>query len=73
MRACAIIGGYVYRGRRAPAWRGHYFVGDWCSSIWKLVNRGTRQEPAWETKFLADFGAGLSSFGEDERRANFTR
>ena len=65
-RVCAIIGGYVYRGRRMPDWRGDYFVGDFCGSIWKLANRGTRYEPAWETKFLANVSVGLSSFGEDE-------
>ena len=66
LRVCAIIGGYVYRGRRAPDWRGHYLVGDWCGSIWKLAQRGTRQAPAWEAHFLARIGFGLSSFGEDE-------
>ena len=65
--ACAIIGGYVYRGRRAPEWRGDYVVGDWCGSIWKIVNRGTRKIPARKAHVLAtDIGFGLSSFGEDE-------
>ena len=64
--ACAIIGGYVYRGRRAPAWRGHYFVGDLCGTIWKIANRGTRQEPAWETNVLANTHFRITSFGEDE-------
>ena len=66
--ACAIIGGYVYRGRRAPGWRGHYVFGDLCGPIWQLVNRGTRQEPAWEAKFLANLpnSGSPSSFGEDE-------
>ncbi len=63
---CAIIGGYVYRGRRMPDWAGDYFVGDFCGGIWKLAQRGTRQAPAWDAQFLADFGVGLTSFGEDE-------
>jgi glucose/arabinose dehydrogenase len=60
---CSVTGGYVYRGKAAPAAVGRYFYGDYCTgTIWsfKLVRGnavGLRQEPI-ELK-------GLSSFGED--------
>jgi glucose/arabinose dehydrogenase len=60
---CAVIGGFVYRGKAVPAAIGRYFFGDNCASRVRSVPSGggtqARDEP-----FTAP---GLSSFGEDAR------
>jgi hypothetical protein len=35
--ACAVTGGYVYRGRRYPDLRGTYFYGDYCSGFVRAI------------------------------------
>jgi glucose/arabinose dehydrogenase len=55
---CSVTGGFVYRGRDLPSFRGRYFFGDFCSgTVWSLRGRVHRVEPLRLT--------GLSSFGED--------
>ena len=58
---CAVIGGFVYRGRTVPSAAGRYFYGDNCSgTVWSFPAgraRNVRREPF-------SLG-GLSSFGED--------
>ncbi len=65
--ACAVTGGYVYRGTRVPALAGVYLYGDYCGG-WVRSFRfagGTATESRdWPS--LAVSG-GLSSFGEDVR------
>jgi glucose/arabinose dehydrogenase len=61
---CAVVGGYVYRGRNVPAARGRYFFGDYCAgTIWtfKVGPKGRA------SAFPALLGTvpDLSSFGED--------
>jgi glucose/arabinose dehydrogenase len=60
---CAVIGGFVYRGKAVPAATGRYFFGDNCASRVRSVPSGggtqARDEP-----FTVP---GLSSFGEDAR------
>ena len=62
---CSVTGGYVYRGRAAPAAVGRYFFGDYCSGkVWSLrIDAGravdVRQEP-----FRVD---SLTSFGTDAK------
>jgi glucose/arabinose dehydrogenase len=60
---CAVVGGFVYRGRAVPGARGRYFYGDNCSgTVWSLRVVGGRARSARRESFRL---AGLSSFGED--------
>ena len=59
---CSVTGGYVYRGKAAPAAFGRYFFGDLCSgTIWSLRVVGDRAVNL--RKESARIGE-LSSFGE---------
>jgi glucose/arabinose dehydrogenase len=61
---CSITGGYVYRGKAIPSFRGRYIYGDYCSgTIWSLKASGgkLRSGPRKEPFTIAN----LSSFGED--------
>lgn len=60
---CAVTGGHVYRGARAPSLVGVYLYADYCSGVvWGLWSEGGR----WVTRQLADTDLRISSFGEDE-------
>ncbi|MDR5697975.1 MAG: PQQ-dependent sugar dehydrogenase [Armatimonadota bacterium] len=62
--ACAVTGGYVYRGTRYPALRGMYFFGDYCSGqIWSLTQRSGGR---WAMNPVLRGPIRISSFGEDE-------
>ena len=62
---CSVTGGFVYRGKSAPALAGRYVYGDYCSgTVWtlKIVDgkaTDTRREPYRIPN--------LTSFGEDAR------
>ena len=63
---CGVIGGYVYRGARVLAVRGHYFYGDLCSgTIWSFA-LGKGGGPSGSVTVAGRVPA-LSSFGEDAR------
>ena len=61
-KRCSVTGGYVYRGRAAPAAFGRYFFGDLCSgTIWSLrVENGRAVDLRTESSRIGQ----LSSFGE---------
>jgi glucose/arabinose dehydrogenase len=68
---CAVTGGYVYRGGRMPALRGHYFYGDLCQG-WVRSFRYEEGQAADQRQWLlgATLPAGerlpfLVSFGQD--------
>jgi glucose/arabinose dehydrogenase len=61
----AVIGGYVYRGSKAPALAGAYIFGDYVSGrVWTLV----QSPPGTFTRTLITNTAAddLSSFGQDQ-------
>src|SRR6266568_1486469 len=61
--ACAITGGYVYRGSALPDLVGNYFYADYCNgSVWSIRYPGSG--PADWTSILTP-GSSVSSFGED--------
>ena len=60
---CSVTGGYVYRGKAAPAAAGRYFYGDYCSGIiWSFRISGGKAVGLRKEPFKLK---GLSSFGED--------
>ena len=61
---CSVTGGYVYRGSRIPALRGHYFYADYCQG-WIRSFRHQGGEALDRREWaLGDVGSVLS-FGED--------
>src|SRR5713101_8226669 len=63
--ACAITGGYVYRGTALPALAGNYVYADYCNgAITSIKYPGSG--PADWTSLLTP-GSSVSSFGEDAR------
>jgi glucose/arabinose dehydrogenase len=56
---CAIMGGYVYRGRAVPGLAGTYVYGDLCSG--EVFGRRDGRSAV-----LLDTGLSIASFGEDE-------
>jgi glucose/arabinose dehydrogenase len=62
--ACSVIGGFVYRGGRIPALRGHYFYSDYCAGFlksFKLVDGKAEDHREWNVGNLGQ----VLSFGED--------
>ena len=62
---CSIIGGFVYRGSRAPSLVGHYFYSDYCSGwigSFTYASGTVQQRFAWTLN--VNLGNVLS-FGED--------
>lgn len=60
---CAVIGGYVYRGRRLPGLRGAYLFGDLCSGrITAMRLTGGKARPR---RVLPGKIDQLTSFGQD--------
>ncbi len=59
--ACAVIGGYVYRGRAMPELDGWFVYGDFCNGrIWAVNTADDSSPPV----LLTETGHAISSFGE---------
>ena len=65
--ACAVTGGYVYRGSAMPALQGTYFYSDFCAGFVRSF-RYQNGQPTEQTEWplLSPPGASVTSFGEDE-------
>ncbi len=63
---CSIIGGYVYRGQAAPALRGTYLFGDYCSGELFALSSSANRKASTVPRVLIHTGYRISSFGEDE-------
>ena len=62
---CSVTGGFVYRGKGAPALAGRYFYGDYCSgTIWTLKIVDGKATDVRQESYRVP---GLTSFGEDAR------
>jgi glucose/arabinose dehydrogenase len=65
--ACAVTGGYVYRGCRMPGYQGTYFYGDYCSTFvrsFRLQGNAAVDQRDFTATLSRDIDA-LSSFGQD--------
>jgi len=59
---CSVTGGYVYRGKAMPSFRGDYFYGDYCSGrVWTL----DADEPKAKPRMSLLSGMRIASFAED--------
>jgi glucose/arabinose dehydrogenase len=66
--ACAVTGGYVYRGREFPALRGAYFYGDYCGGWIRSIRLVNGQAvPAYPPLASPLINDNVVSFGEDAR------
>lgn len=64
--ACAVAGGYVYRGRKYPDLRGTYFYGDYCSGAIRSIRLSNgAQVPAYTPLSSPLINDNIVSFGED--------
>jgi glucose/arabinose dehydrogenase len=62
---CSVTGGYVYRGSRMPALRGHYLYSDYCRGWLRSFRVDGAQALDHRDWGVADLGQVLS-FGEDD-------
>src|SRR5688500_9165824 len=61
--ACAVTGGYVYRGTRTPRLTGTYIYGDYCNGvIWGATRNANG---TFSSRVLIDTNIFISTFGED--------
>lgn len=64
--ACAVTGGYVYRGRKYPDLRGTYFYGDYCSGFVRAIRLVSGTPTAAYTPLSPPLtNDNIVSFGED--------
>jgi glucose/arabinose dehydrogenase len=62
--ACAVTGGFVYRGANLPEIAGHYFYSDYCAGFLKsfrFQNGSAVEQRTWDVGSIGS----VTSFGED--------
>jgi glucose/arabinose dehydrogenase len=65
--ACAITGGYVYRGAAFPELVGTYVFSDFCAgTLWTFDAQAALDTGQAVPQIVGESGLGPSSFGEDE-------
>jgi glucose/arabinose dehydrogenase len=65
--ACAIVGGYVYRGAAEPALQGAYLFSDTCSGdLWALEAASAVEVGSAPVVSLGRHDGAIVSFGEDD-------
>ncbi len=60
--ACAITGGYIYRGEEFPAMVGKYFFVDYCNGVFRSIEQVNDQFVT--TNFGSNWGNYWTTFGE---------
>lgn len=71
--ACAVTGGYVYRGAAFPSLRGTYFYGDYCSGWIRAVRHsGNQLVEAYSPLSAPLINDNVVSFGEDANGEIYT-
>jgi len=63
-QGCAVIGGYVYRGKRIPTLTGDYLYADFCKG--KIWGATKDENGVWSSRLLLDSNYMITSFGEDD-------
>ena len=64
--ACAVTGGYVYRGAQHATLVGAYFFADYCNGRIYALDAAAAVRGETSHRMVLDSGAQISSFGEDE-------
>lgn len=65
---CCVVGGYVYRGKKNPKWKGHYFYTDYCTgTIWAAKRDPVDNTFTTNIVSSANPGLNIGSFGEDAK------
>jgi glucose/arabinose dehydrogenase len=62
---CAVVGGYVYRGKAIPSLQGAYLFSDYCAGQIKALS--IRGGKVVQQRGLGQEVEGLASFGEDQQ------
>ncbi len=66
---CAVMGGFVYRGKLYPNMVGKYFFADYCSGDFKVLYKDNDE---WKKQNLLKADNSFVTFGEDKNKELYT-